>query len=504
VSRIWENDGIYKRIRNDKLRNRITTPEKAVDFIKDGMVIGTSGFTLSGYPKAIPLELAKKNMKTYEKVKISLLTGASVGNELDGVLAQTGAITRRYPFQSNSYMRNEINSGTIMYHDIHLGCFPQQVRCGFFGHVDLAIIEAIAITEDGYIIPSTSVGATPTFADKADAIIVEINTGVPLQLEGIHDIYQPFEPPNCQVIPIIRPEDRIGTHFIPINPEKIKAIVITDAKDNMRSFSQDNLTDKIKEHLVEFLKSEVKRKRLPPNLYPIQSGVGNTANAVMAGLADSDFENMYVYSEVIHDSILDLMEKDKVNTASATSLTFSQKGWKKFYGSEKFIDKIILRPQDVSNNPEIIRRLRCIAINTAIEMDIYGNVNSTHLIGTKMMNGIGGSGDFARNAYLSIFISKSTAKNDCVSCIVPMVSHVDHTEHDVHVIITEHGVADLRGLAPRERAPLIIEKCADPDYRPMLWNYYIRAMRNGNHTPHLMDEALSWHVRYLETGSMKQ
>ena len=91
-------------------------------------------------------------------------------------------------------------------------------------------------------------------------------------------------------------------------------------------------------------------------------------------------------------------------------------------------------------------------MNGMIEADIYGNVNSTHIMGSSMQNGIGGSGDFARNAYLAMFLSPSTAKNASISCIVPMVSHVDHTEHDVHVIITEQGIADLRGLPPRRRA----------------------------------------------------
>jgi Acetyl-CoA hydrolase/transferase C-terminal domain len=64
------------------------------------------------------------------------------------------------------------------------------------------------------------------------------------------------------------------------------------------------------------------------------------------------------------------------------------------------------------------------------------------------MNGFGGSGDFARNAYLSIFIVPSTAKGGSISTIVPMVTHVDHIEHDVQIIVTEHGLADLRGSSP--------------------------------------------------------
>jgi succinyl-CoA:acetate CoA-transferase len=87
-----------------------------------------------------------------------------------------------------------------------------------------------------------------------------------------------------------------------------------------------------------------------------------------------------------------------------------------------------------------------------------------------------------------------------------MVSHVDHTEHDVHVIVTEQGVADLRGVAPRRRAQKIIDNCAHPDYRPMLQDYFDRAMASGSarHTPHLLGEALSWHNRYQQFGTMRR
>jgi succinyl-CoA:acetate CoA-transferase len=139
-----------------------------------------------------------------------------------------------------------------------------------------------------------------------------------------------------------------------------------------------------------------------------------------------------------------------------------------------------------------------------IEADIYGNVNSTHIMGSSIMNGIGGSGDFARNGFMSIFMAPSTAKNGTISSIVPMVSHVDHTEHDVSVVVTEQGLADLRGLSPTQRAKLVIENCSHPDYRAELLDYYNRAssLSTGKHTPHLLTESLSWHSRYLRTGHM--
>jgi succinyl-CoA:acetate CoA-transferase len=168
----------------------------------------------------------------------------------------------------------------------------------------------------------------------------------------------------------------------------------------------------------------------------------------------------------------------------------------------EYKSRLILRPQEVSNHPEVIRRLGIIGINTALEFDIYGNVNSTHVGGTHMMNGIGGSGDFARNAYMSIFVTKSVAKGGAISSVVPMVSHVDHTEHDVDILVTEAGLADLRGLAPRERAAVIIANCVHPSYRDALTDYYQRAAARGGHTPHLIEEALSWHNALRERGTM--
>lgn len=258
-------------------------------------------------------------------------------------------------------------------------------------------------------------------------------------------------------------------------------------------------------HLLEFLRSEVASGRLTTRLAPIQSGIGSVANAVLEGLIDSEFADLEVYSEVLQDGIFDLIDAGKVTFASASAITLSRKKMEKVYGDfEKYRNKLVLRPQEISNHPEIIRRLGLLSINTALEFDIYGNVNSTHVRGTKIMNGIGGSGDFARNARLSIFVTRSTAKEGRISSIVPFVSHVDHTEHDVQVVVTEQGYADLRGLAPRERVPLIIENCVHPSYREQMREYYAEALKRGGQTPHVLEKAFSWHTRFMETGTMRE
>ncbi|MBA4603329.1 acetyl-CoA hydrolase/transferase family protein [Thermoactinomyces sp. AMNI-1] len=491
------------RIQRSELLEKVMPATEAAKLVKNGMNIGTSGFTPAGYPKAVPLALAERARE--EQLKINLWTGASVGDELDGALTRAGVIAKRLPYQTNKSIRNAINERKVQYIDLNLSQTPQQARYGFFGHLDLAIAEAVAITPEGNLIPSTSIGNTPTFVQMADKVIVEINTSQPLELEGMHDIYIPADPPARQPIPLTRVDEQIGTPYIPCDPGKIAAIVITDIQDDVRPLVPINeVSQRMADHLISFLHNEIKHNRLPKNLLPLQSGVGSVANAVLAGMVNSDFNDLELYSEVIQDSVLDLLDAGKLRFASGTSLTLSEKGVRRFKENiRNYRQKIILRPQEISNNPEIARRLGVIAMNTALEADIYGNVNSTHVMGSRMINGIGGSGDFASSAYLTIFTTASTARDGAISCVVPMVSHVDHTEHNVHVIITEWGVADLRNKSPLERARLIIDHCAHPDYRPLLQDYLDKALRKGGHIPHYLPEALSWHVRFQETGSMK-
>lgn len=497
---------IRDRVRCKALHAKIVSADEAAAIIKPGMNVGTSGFTPAGYPKAVPLALAERMKK--DPFKINLWTGASVGAELDGALAAVDGIHKRMPYQTNDGVRKSLNSGKIEYFDLHLSHVAQMSRYGFLGgKVNVAIVEACAITEEGHIVPTTSLGNSASFVQSADIVIVEINVSQPLELEGMHDVYIPLDPPHRQPLPLVKVDDRIGTPYIPAGPDKITYIVACDIPDGVRPLAAiDDDARAMSAHVTEFFTNEIKQGRLPKNLLPLQSGVGSVANAVMAGMVQSPFSGLRCFTEVIQDGMFDLIDAGKLDFASGTSLTPSPDGLKRLYANlGEYRKKIVLRPQEVANSPETARRLGIIAMNTAIEVDIFGHVNSTHIMGTKMMNGIGGSGDFARNGYLTIFFTNSVAKGGDISSIVPMCSHIDHTEHDIDLIITERGVADVRGLSPRERARVIIKNCAHPDYQPMLTDYLDRAEKAGGypHTPHMLDEALSWHTRFIQTGSMK-
>ncbi|MGN0064314.1 MAG: acetyl-CoA hydrolase/transferase C-terminal domain-containing protein, partial [Nocardioides sp.] len=358
------------------------------------------------------------------------------------------------------------------------------------------------------LVPSSSVGNNKTWLEQADKVILEVNSWHPRELEGIHDIYYGAALPPYRVpIPLTDPAQRIGEPYLRVDPAKVVAVVETNAQDRNSAFTAPDATSRaIAEHLVDFLRAEVAAGRMPADLLPIQSGVGNVANAVLEGLGASEFTGLTAFTEVIQDGMIDLLDNGTLRFASATSFGLSTDGVAKLMENiDAYKGKVLLRSEEISNHPELVRRLGIIAMNGMLEADIYGNVNSTHVMGSAIMNGIGGSGDFARNAYLNFFVSPSTAKGGAISSIVPMVSHVDHTEHDVHVIVTEQGLADLRGLSPRKRAAVVIDNCAHPDFRDALHDYVARAEAarpNARHTPHLLAEALSWHQRFLDTGSM--
>lgn len=492
------------RILRRELIDKIVTAEQAAALIKDQMVVGSSGFTKAGDSKAVLPALASRAQA--EPLHITLLTGASLGHNTDAALTTSHVLSRRMPFQVDPVLRKSINAGEVMFIDHHLYETVEQLQNKHLPPVDIAVIEVTKIEEDGSLVPTTSVGNSAHFAALAQQVIVEVNLSMPLGLSGLHDIFLTGGYPERSIIPITSPSSRIGRTSIPVNPEKIVAIVITNIPDSPATVvPPDVKTTAIAEYLLDFFKNEVKQGRLKKSLLPLQAGIGKVANAVMSGFLKSDYENLTMYSEVLQDSTFELIDAGKMTYASASSITVSEEWYHRIMNNlNLYRDKVVLRPQNISNAPEVIRRMGVIGINTAIEFDIYGNVNSTHLSGTHMMNGIGGSGDFARNAFLSIFVTQAASKGNAISHVVPMASHVDHTEHDVDILVTDQGLADLRGLAPRERAKVIIANCVHPDYRDELQSYYERACQRGGHTPHVLEEAFSWHSRLAATGSMKQ
>ncbi|PNE26016.1 acetyl-CoA hydrolase [Tannerella sp. oral taxon 808] len=485
---------------------KFITADEAATYVKHDDNVGFSGFTPAGCPKVIPEAIARRAEQEHKEgrpFKIGMFTGASTGDHLDGALARAEAVKFRTPYQSNKDMRALLNAHGAEYFDMHLSELAQSLRYGFLGRVDVAIVEAVDVTDDGEIVPAEGVGILPTICRLADKILIELNRFHPKELRGIHDIYEPADPPMRREIPVYKPSDRIGQPFVKVDPKKIVGIVETNREPDGSKFAPlDDVTLAIGRNVSDFLVGEMKAGRLPKSFLPLQSGVGNVANAVLGCMGENEaIPPFTVYTEVIQDAVIKLMKQGRVTFASGCSLSVSHEALREIYSRLDFYkDKLLLRPQEISNNPEVVRRLGVITINTALEADIFGNVNSTHVLGTKMMNGIGGSGDFTRSGYVSIFTTPSTAKGGKISSFVPMVSHLDHSEHSVKVIISEYGVADLRGKSPVQRAREIIERCAHPDYRPLLHAYLDRGVKG--HTPQSLDACFAFHRAFIETGDM--
>ncbi|KAH8204521.1 hypothetical protein TruAng_001295 [Truncatella angustata] len=513
---------LKERVRRPSMLNKLCRPEDLLEHFPNGAYVGWSGFTGVGYPKKIPTFLADHVEKNglQGQLKYSLFVGASSGSETENRWASLDMINRRSPHQVGKAIAKGINEGRINFFDKHLSMFPVDLVYGFYTkdrpnkNLDVVVVEATDIKEDGSFVPGASVGATPELIQMADKIIIEVNTSLP-SFEGLHDITMTDLPPNRKPYLIMGVEDRIGRTSVPIDPEKVVGIVESDYQDKTASNTPaDANSAAIAENLIEFFEHEVKHGRMPRSLLPIQSGIGNIANAVIGGLADANFHNLKVWTEVIQDTFLDLFDSGKLEFATATSIRFSPEGFKRFYDNwELYYNKLLLRSQQVSNSPEIIRRLGVIGMNTPVEVDIYAHANSTCVMGSRMLNGLGGSADFLRSAKYSIMHTPSTrpSKTDPtgVSCIVPMCTHVDQTEHDLDVIVTETGLADVRGLSPKERARVIIDKCAHDDYKPILKAYFEKAeyecMKKGwGHEPHLLFNSFDMHKALQEQGSMKK
>ena len=326
-----ETDSFENRIKCKALKSKVRSSREASSYIEKGMTLGVSGFTLSGYPKKVAKALAAR-AKMGEKLDLTVYSGASLGDEFDGLLARVGALKCRMPYQTNADLRNAINEGKIKYVDMPLSLMSKWVRSGYLNHIDVALVEASSIDEKGNIIPTASVGATEAYVACADKVIVEINTSVPENIKGIHDIYMTELAPNTKPIPLTKVADRIGTPYIPCDPSKIVAIVHSDIPDcGIPDTAGDEDYDKMSENLINFLEKDVEAGRLCNPLPPIQAGIGAVSNAVLSGLQKSKFEHLTVFSEVMQDSLVDLIESGKVDAASSTAITMSKEKMKAFF-----------------------------------------------------------------------------------------------------------------------------------------------------------------------------
>ena len=484
-----ETGGIEKRLQGDL---PITDADSAAARIDDDATVLTSGFGSVGYPKLIPLALADSD----RDLSLTVVSSGNVGAEIDVTLVESGAIARRFSYQSSAVAREATNRREIAFSDRHASSIGDDVQYGGMVHPDVAVVEAIAIGEDWFV-PSTSIGQVPSFVEAADTLLVELNHRQPLELQALHDIYRLGAPPNREPVPLTSPGDTIGDPHVGFDPEKLVAVVETDRPDSTYTFrdpTDDDLA--IAANLGSFLVAEMERSPVFEDEVHLQFGVGSLGNALMGELKDLDFggRDVVYFGELIQDGLFDMLDAGQLESASATSLALTDEGQQRLFADvERYAEDVVLRPVDISNHPGLIDQFGVIGVNSAIEIDIYGNVNSTHVGGRRMINGIGGSGDYNRNSLISVCALPSTLHEGEVSRIVPMTFHVDHTDHDIDVFVTEQGVADVRGRSPIERAELIISECAHPAFEPALHDYLDSVSGQDNHVPHDVQRAAEWY-----------
>lgn len=488
------------------------TAQEAAALVCHGDLLGIGGFGPAGSPKCIPPAIAEKATAEHaagRPFKVDVVTGASIGASCDGTLAAADAIDRRLPFSVNPDIRKAYNARRVRYTDLNLSDNASHLRQGITGQVDWAIIEACDVQEvrGKYRIYLTAgIGIAPTICRLArKGIFIEINSWHSTKLIGMHDIYEIEDPWFRAPIRITQPIEHIGLPFIEVDAERITGFVECHLPDEARTMTPSTeVTQQIGQNMADFLVWNMQMGYIFKNKLTLQSGVGSGANAVLGALGSCpEVPNFNIYTEVLQEEPLRLIREGRVVAASTGALTISSEHLKDLYANiNEFRGRLLLRPSEISNCPEIIARLGICSMNTAIEVDIYGHVNSTKIGGSMMMNGVGGSADFTCNAMLSTFTCSSTTKNGCISSIVPFCSHVDHTEHYVDAIITEYGVADLRNKCATEKAEALIA-IAHPDYRPLLRDYMQLAMQRGGHTPHMLPAAFAMHDTYRRKGDMR-
>ena len=455
---------------------------------------------MAGYPKAVVESLLQRK-QSGEDLSLNLITGANVP-WLDETLGVEKIITRRAPMVASRTLAAQANDGSLSYVEQQMSKMPRLLRNSSFGEIDVAVVEALGFDEDGDLIPSSSVGMNHYLMDAADQIIVEINGAQPEVLRNLHDVYIPAAPPDTQPIPLVRTNQRIGKAGIQVDPKKIRYIVETDIPERMGPQpSGTALTSSIADHLLNFLELEV--RKTGGHLPPIQTGFGSIADSVADGFQRSGLRNLQFFCGGTTEPVLELLVSGKATAISTGGLGMSERVEQILNDTPNLRDHLVIRNGDITNSAEVIGRLGLVALNTGIEIDIYGNVNSSHIAGSRVVNGIGGGATFAQNAGLSVILIPSTAKGGAISNIVPMVSHQDISEHDVDVVVTEHGIADLRGLDDGERADAIITHCASEAYKGQLTAYMQTARDQcGGHHPQLPEAAFGWYRRLKEEGTM--
>ena len=502
------------RIKSPAFREKVITAEQAAGYIKDGMTIAVPHFICYDSPVGTARALLERR-KAGEKIQVDLISAASCTPVISEEWTKAGMIKSFIPYmQAHSSVRYSANAarGGLNFKAYRLSMVPEYIRSGYLGDIDIALISVAGVTEEGKLKPSVCSGYTQTVLNCAKKIILEINLQSSEEMHLLHDVFEPGPRPGRKAIPITKAADVIGSHFYTCDPEKILGIVITDEPLYLSPMwfplTAEAAPPEVKQiaaNFVRFLQKEVEEGRMCEKLPPIQTGGGMVAGTVLREMG-KHFKGMEMYTEAVLEDAMGMIREGSIDFVSTAGFGCSGATTDHILKHPReYEGKLLVRPVEISNNPEVIRRLGLITMNNIVEADIYGNINSSHVNGSNVISGVGGALDFAQNAGLPCYFTLSTARNGAISCIVPSCSHIDITEHEPCIIVTEYGVADLRNKSPKQIVPEMI-RIAHPDYRPLLQEYYERALEacspDKANTPVVLEMLGSWHIRARDTGTM--
>ena len=327
---------------------------------------------------------------------------------------------------------------------------------------DMAVLNVSALFSEGFV-PTTSIANSALLAQAAKEIILEWNVNWPSSLIGLHDIYEDACQSKVVRVPVQSLTERFGTTFVPIDWSKVIAVVKVEKPLSFPSAPELTAESvQIANHLLGFLQSETHRGRLPQHLPPLQTSPGAETRALLRSLRDANWKRLSFFTDVLDDTVVHLIRNGQVIEATASTLDLQDISGDGLTSVLKDIEEhFILRPQGVITASDWLPKLGLVSINAAGEVDLVGNVQ----LQPNIWNTLENTQDFARHARLSIVVLPSSSFEGLSSRVVHRVRQVDLAAREIDVIVTEQGIADLRGKSPLQRTEEIIEHCAAPNHR---------------------------------------
>ncbi|MBK8034053.1 MAG: acetyl-CoA hydrolase/transferase family protein [Chloroflexi bacterium] len=409
------------------------TAEEAAAKVKSGQRVFVTGNC------STPIPFLQALVARYEELdNVELVQVLSIGMR-EYITADIADHIRVNNLFISDHMRKAVNSGTSDFTPIFLSEIPSLFRDGLLP-IDIAVIHVSPPDEHGYCSYGVEVGVTKSAAESAQMVIALINPHMPRTL---------------------------GDSFIHVN--QIDYCIHVDYElPQVNPHPASEIQDRIAEHIAALI----------PDGATLQTGIGGIPDAVLSRL--TNHKNLGIHTELFSDGVMHMVEAGVV-TCRAKSIHTGKVVAGFVIGTKALFDYvndnpiIELHPTEYVNDPFIIAQNdKMVSINSALEVDLTGQVCADS-IGTKFYSGVGGQVDFVRGACrskggMSIIALPSTAKDDTLSRIVPMLkpgAGVTTTRNDVRYIATEYGIATLFGKTIAQRVQELIN-VAHPKFREEL------------------------------------